>query len=266
MIRQHSSGMSGSVQRIRQPVGRIERSLRGARARLLRAIGVKEFTVTAAGLKFVVGHDDLIDQRIAHEGFWEAEQFDFIAGKIGERRFDVFLDIGANCGFYSMVAARNKLAGEVIAFEPDPGNRARLLRNLEINALADDIWVLAYALGDRSGEVALTEGSLWNRGESYLAHDKMPAGEKTHQVRTVRFDDEFKIKGKRVYVKMDVEGYEFHVIDGMERTLKENPGFLQIEIFADDPEKLKQRVTRLGYRYLGQVEFDHFFTNIEGIE
>ena len=98
------------------------------------------------------------------------------------------------------------------------------------------------------------------------SQDSMPAGETTHRVRVVRFDDEFKIKGKRVYVKMDVEGYEFRVIDGMERTLKENSGFLQIEIFADDPEKLKRRVTGLGYRYLGTVEFDHFFTNIPGIE
>ena len=60
--------------------------------------------------------------------------------------------------------------------------------------------------------------------------------------------------------------YEFLVIDGMERTLKENFGFLQIEIFASDPAGLRRRVNELGYRYLGTVEFDHFFTNIPGIE
>ncbi len=258
--------MASAEHSLREPVGSLERALRATRARMMRLLGRREFTVEAQGLKFVVGHDDLIDQRIAREGAWEAEQFDFIAEKIGGQRFDVFLDIGANCGFYSLIAASKKLASEVIAFEPDPGNRMRLVRNLEANGLTEEVWVLDYALGDKTGEVMLTEGSVWNRGESYIAQDKMPAGEKTHKVRTVRFDDEFKIKGKRVYVKMDVEGYEFHALAGMERTLKENSGFLQIEIFADDPEKLKARVTALGYRYLGQVEFDHFFTNIVDIE
>ena len=258
--------MQSVPQPILRPVSGFERMLRRLRAMLMRLLGRREFTVEAQGLKFAVGHDDLIEQRIAREGAWEAEQFEFIAGKLKGQTFDVFLDIGANCGFYSLIAAHKKLASEVIAFEPDPGNRARLVRNIEANGLGEEIWVLDYALGDKPGETTLTEGSRHNRGESYLAQDTMPAGEKTHRVRVVRFDDEFKIKGKRVFVKMDVEGYEFLVIDGMERTLKENFGFLQIEIFADDPEKLKLRVTGLGYRYLGTVEFDHFFTNIPGIE
>ena len=258
--------MQSVPQSILRPVSGFARLLRGLRASLMRVLGRREFTVEAQGLKFAVGHDDLIEQRIAREGAWEAEQFEFIAEKLKGQTFDVFLDIGANCGFYAMIAATKKLASEVIAFEPDPGNRAKLVRNIEANGLGEDIWVLDYALGDKPGQATLTEGSRHNRGESYLAQDAMPAGEKTHKVRVVRFDDEFKIKGKRVFVKMDVEGYEFLVIDGMERTLKENFGFLQIEIFASDPAGLRRRVNELGYRYLGTVEFDHFFTNIPGIE
>ena len=258
--------MQSISQLILRPVSAFGRARRGLRASLMRLLGRREFTVEAQGLKFAVGHDDLIEQRIAREGAWEAEQFAFIAGKLKGQTFDVFLDIGANCGFYSLIAAHKKLASEVIAFEPDPGNRARLMQNIEANGLGEDIWVLDYALGDQPGQTTLTEGSRHNRGESSGTGHHMPAGETTHRVRVVRFDDEFKIKGKRVFVKMDVEGYEFRVIDGMERTLKENFGFLQIEIFADDPQKLRRRVNELGYRYLGTVEFDHFFTNIPGIE
>jgi FkbM family methyltransferase len=258
--------MQSVPQPILRPVGVFERALRRLRAMCMRLLGRREFTVEAQGLKFIAGHDDLIEQRIAREGAWEAEQFEFIAGKLKGQTFDVFLDIGANCGFYSLIAAHKKLSSETIAFEPDPGNRAKLMRNIAANGLGEEIWVLDYALGDQPGETTLTEGSRHNRGESYLAQDTMPAGATTHRVRVVRFDDEFKIKAKRAFVKMDVEGYEFRVIDGMERTLKENFCFLQIEIFADDPEKLKRRVTGLGYRYLGTVEFDHFFTNIPGIE
>ena len=90
----------------------------------------------------------------------------------------------------------------------------------------------------------------------------MPAGDTTHRVSVKRFDDEFSVKGKRIYVKMDVEGYEFFALMGMERTLRENSCFLQIEIFAEDPEKLKTMLTGFGYRYLGTAELDLFFTNI----
>jgi FkbM family methyltransferase len=247
-------------------VGLIGRLLRRLRAGALRALGIREFTTHAQGLKFIVGHQDLVDRRIAREGCWEADQLEFIAAQINEQRFDLFLDIGANVGFYSMLAASKGLAAEVIAFEPDPGNRARLERNLAANGLTDDIWVLPYALGDKAGEATLTEGNPFNRGESHLAQEKMPAGERTHQVLVKRFDDEFTVKKKRVYVKMDVEGYEFLTLKGMERTLKENSCFLQIEIFADDPEELKRRVTGLGYRFLGTVEFDQFFSNMKEIQ
>jgi FkbM family methyltransferase len=237
-----------------------ERFFRKLKGAAMAALGRKHYRVRAQGLVFIVGRTDLIDRRIASEGAWEADQFDFIAAHAGEH-YDVFLDIGANAGFYSLIAATKGFAKEVIAFEPDPGNRARLSANIAANGLGEDIWVLDYALGDKAGEVVLTEGNPYNRGESYIAQESMPAGETTHKVRVVRFDDEFKIRGKRVYVKMDVEGYEFFALAGMERTLKENSCFLQIEIFGGDPEELKRHVAALGYRFLGTVEFDQFFTN-----
>src|SRR3972149_3162774 len=166
--------MQSVPQPILRPVTAFERVWRRLRAALMRLLGRGEFEVEAQGLKFAVGHDDIIEQRIAREGAWEAEQFEFIAGKLKGQTFDVFLDMGANCGFHAMIAATKKLASEVIAFEPDPGNRAKLMRNIEANGLGEEIWVLDYALGDKPGETTLTEGSRHNRGESYLAQDIMP--------------------------------------------------------------------------------------------
>jgi FkbM family methyltransferase len=243
-------------------IGRLEAFWRRGYRGLMRLCGVSPYRTSAQGLTFIVGHKDLIDFRLAREGVWEAEQLNFISAHIDDRQFDVFLDIGANAGFYSLLFAKKKLAKEFIAFEPDPGNRARLLANLEANDLSEDIWVLDYALGNESGEATLTEGNAYNRGESYLAQEKMPAGETTHRVSVKRFDDEFSVKGKRIYMKMDVEGYEFFALLGMERTLRENSCFLQIEIFAEDPEKLKTMLTGFGYRYLGTAELDLFFSNI----
>lgn len=232
----------------------------------MRALDRERFTVQAQGLKFVVGHKDLIDIYLAREGAWEPVQLNRLAQAAAKTPFDVFLDIGANAGFYSAMVAAKGLAKEVIAFEPDPGNFARLMANLEANNLQDDVWALQTALGNEAGEVTLTEANEANRGESYITQADMPAGAVTHRVRQVKFDDEFQIKGKRILVKMDIEGYEFHALAGMERTLRDNLCYLQVELYSDRLGELKALFERLNYRFLDTFEIDHYFTNIPSVE
>lgn len=249
-----------------KPAGAFERLLRRVRYRVMRALGRDRFSVKAQGLTFVVGHKDLIDHNLALDGAWEPVQLNRLAIAAGEVPFDVFLDIGANAGFYSAIVAAKDLAKEVIAFEPDPGNYARLKANLEANNLQEEVWALQQALGDKAGEVTLTESSEHNRGESYITQDDMPAGAITHRVKQVKFDDEYQIKGKHILIKMDIEGYEFHALAGMERTLRDNLCYLQVELFSERIEELKTLFQRLNYRSLGTFEFDHYFTNIRGVE
>lgn len=249
-----------------KPAGAFERLLRRARYRVMRLLGRERFTVKAQGLTFVVGQKDYIDYHLAREGAWEPVQLNRFAEIAGKVPFDVFLDIGANAGFYSVIVAANNLAKEVIAFEPDPGNFARLKANLEANNLQDDVWALQMALGDKADEVTLTESSEYNRGESYITQPDMPAGSITHRVKQMKFDDEYQIKGKHILIKMDIEGYEFHALAGMERTLRDNLCYLQVELYSDRIEELKSLFQRLNYRFLGTFEIDHYFTNIRGVE
>ncbi|MGD9923502.1 MAG: FkbM family methyltransferase, partial [Pseudorhodoplanes sp.] len=152
------------------------------------------------------------------------------------------------------------------AFEPDPGTRARLLANLAANNLQGKIRVVEEAVGDRPAEVVLMEAGSHNRGESWIAHPDKPAeearGVATHVVRQIRFDDVFALSGRTVLVKMDVEGSEFHALAGMERTLRDNRCYLQVELYSDRFDDLKSLFERLGYRYLKTNYIDHYFTNL----
>lgn len=249
-----------------KPAGAFERLLRRVRYRMMRLLGREKFTVRAQGLNFVVGTKDLIDYHLALDGIWEAEQLNRFGRAAAKTPFEVFLDIGANAGVYSVVVAANKLAKEVIAFEPDPGNFARLKANLEANGLEEEVWALQIALGDKPAEVTLTQAADYNRGESYITQPDMPEGAITHRVKQVRFDDEYQIKGKHILVKMDIEGYEFHALAGMERTLRDNLCYLQVELYSERIEELKALFQRMNYRFLGTFEIDHYFTNIRGVE
>jgi FkbM family methyltransferase len=253
----------------RHPIGAIERKARGLYDSAMRRLGHVPYVARAQGARFVVDTTDLIDREIAINAIWEAEQLEDFASICRTHKVDCFLDIGANAGVYSVLLATKGLGGEIIAFEPDPGNRARLLANIAANGLQDRIRVVENAVGDKPGEVVLMEAGSHNRGESWIAHpDKPPEeapGVAQHVVRQIRFDDVFSFSGKTILVKMDVEGSEFHALAGMERTLPDNRCYVQVELYSDRFEDLKALFARHGYRYLKTNYIDHYFTNIPGV-
>jgi FkbM family methyltransferase len=256
-------------QTFRHPIGAFERRARGLYDIAMRGLGRVPYVARAQGARFVVDTTDLIDREIAINAIWEAEQLEDFAAICRTHAVDCFLDIGANAGVYSVLLAMKNLGGEIIAFEPDPGNRARLLANIAANGLQQRIRVIEDAVGDKPGEVVLMEAGSHNRGESWIAHpDKPPEeapGVASHTVRQMRFDDVFSFSGKTILVKMDVEGSEFHALAGMERTLRDNRCYLQVELYSDRFEDLKAMFAGLGYRYLKTNYIDHYFTNIDDV-
>jgi len=253
----------------REPVGAFPQFLRKVHYSTMRALGVTAYTTRAKGARFVVNTTDFIDRELALKGVWEGEQLEDFAAVCRSHHVDYFLDIGANAGVYSAIFAVNHLGGDIIAFEPDPGNHARLMANLEANNLVGAVRVMQVAVGSAAGEMTLMEAGAHNRGESWIVHPDQPPeeapGVATHLVKQIRFDDEFRICGKTVLVKMDVEGSEFHALAGMERTLRDNQCYLQVELYSDRFEELKALFARLGYRYLKTNYIDHYFTNMPGV-
>src|SRR5262245_56697985 len=150
----------------RHPIGTFERQCRTAYDAAMRAFGVSSYVARAQGARFVVDTTDLIDRAIAREGIWEAEQLEDFAAICRARQVDYFLDIVANSGIYSVLFAIKDLGGEIIAFEPDPGNYARLLANLSLNGLDWKVRALPFAVGAQAGEVTLMQAGAANRGES----------------------------------------------------------------------------------------------------
>ena len=71
---------------------------------------------------------------------------------------DLFLDIGANVGTYTVLAS-GVCKAKTWAFEPDPETVLSLKRNIEINNLQELVTVHELALGAAEREVAFTVGS-----------------------------------------------------------------------------------------------------------
>ncbi|MBI5397713.1 MAG: FkbM family methyltransferase [Verrucomicrobia bacterium] len=123
----------------------------------------------------------------------------------------VFLDLGANIGYYALLAAaRVGASGKVIAFEPSPANCALQRRSIAANRF-NNIQLHPYAVGDRDGEVSLSVDAIYSN--ACVSADGPP--DSPNRVRAVTLDSFLKDEPRVDVVKMDIEGFEGRALSGM---------------------------------------------------
>lgn len=126
---------------------------------------------------------------------------------------DLFVDVGANAGSYTLLACAARRA-RGIAFEPVPTTYQRLVDNLRLNQLGERVAALNMGAGNADGELAFTAG------EDTMNH-ALAAGEKAAAAVTVpvmRLDTALRAMAPAL-LKIDVEGYEQPVLEGAQATL-----------------------------------------------
>lgn len=129
------------------------------------------------------------------------------------RDSDRFVDVGANVGSYSVIAAA-VCGAETIAVEPDPDAQSALTRNIEVNDVGKLVEVAKVALGADRGMARFTVG----RDTTNKVATESDGGTRLVPMTTL---DRI-VKGRQVtLMKMDVEGYESEVLKGAAGTLSD---------------------------------------------
>ena len=128
------------------------------------------------------------------------------------RSEDLFLDVGANIGSFTVLAS-GVVGATTWAFEPDPHTALALNRNIELNGLTNRVVVHQTALGDDDGTIAFTRGL-----------------DTTNHVATVADPDDQIVMQRRldsiignhrpIMIKVDVEGHEDAFIRGAAQTIQ----------------------------------------------
>ena len=174
-----------------------------------------------------------IQQQLFWYGYYEKELADLIGKML--KPGDVFLDIGANIGYFSLLAASKDPTCKVIAFEPAKDIFGKLKENITINHFKNIITVNT-AVGEKSEEKVLFLSRSDNLGMSSFRQPENFSGE-TEKVKVVSIDDWIKIAGlhKIDLIKIDVEGSEMTVLKGMMEVLGRCKPSLVMEI---NPETL----------------------------
>lgn len=143
---------------------------------------------------------------------------------------DVVLDVGANAGQYAQRLRRAGYARRIVSFEP----LSEAFAALEQTVRSDPLWeARRVALGDEDGTADLHvaanswSSSLLDMGERHLASAPDSAYTGTETVPVARLDtlwDEVVRDGERAFLKLDVQGFEMHVLRGAGERLDDLAG------------------------------------------
>lgn len=167
---------------------------------------------------FLNKNDIVVSGELALRKTWEETETKILKEEL--KCGDVFVDIGANIGYYTVLASR--IVGErgkVFAIEPDPENFFILEKNVKFNS-CNNVVLIKAAVSDVTGKTKLFL-SDYNKGQ----HQTYDSGEgrESIEVNTIKMDDFFQnIFCKRIdLVKMDIEGEEFKALRGMSNLLRQ---------------------------------------------
>jgi FkbM family methyltransferase len=217
---------------LRQVVKRLMR-LRPATVQIGPGAGLKIDMRRASGA-FDVGSSELPVQE------WIVRQL--AAGQ-------TFYDVGANIGFFSLVAARQVgESGNVIAFEPVPENADAIRRNADLNAF-DWIIVVDVAVSSSTGEAELVLAE--HPGGAALRSAAMPPdATRCITVKTATLDSLVRRKDfpPPDVVKIDVEGAELRVLQGMAGVVQDHRPKIVCEVDAatrDEADARAKEVERI---------------------
>jgi FkbM family methyltransferase len=163
----------------------------------------------------------------------------------------VMYDVGANLGFFSLLGARLVgPEGHVYALEPAPENVQALRRHIALNRV-ENLSALEQAAAAESGRgrLQLVDDRSWSKLEGYGEH---PGTERVAEVELVAIDD-LDLRPPTV-VKIDVEGAELAVLEGMRATLERHQPAVICEVHGTH-EGFAKFMDQHGYRVV----------NLEGV-
>src|SRR6056300_133930 len=196
---------------------------------------------------------DPIDREIILTQEFEKQEVDFLLGQIKFNKINYFLDVGANCGYYSLKISKEIQNIRILSFEPNTeayfkfSNTLKKNLNLATKIKMKSMFKFGYA---QTGGTSVIDKNSSNEYFTFFADFKIG-------------DDYFKQIGKKIAIKIDVEGHELKVLKGIQNIIKKNSCIIQIEIFKKNFEDVNSFLLSFGYKNFHQVKIrsNYFYKN-----
>lgn len=215
------------------------------------------------------GPDEALSQCIIKDGFYEAYETEWFTNIV--RAGDTVVDIGANMGWYTLIASRIVgNTGKVIAFEPEQSNFELLTKNVSTNGM-DNVTCYQKAVGENNRTVLFykcPENSghhcAWERDTSW---DSKP-------IQQVSLDAILADEPHVNVIKIDVEGAEHLVLAGAKKTIERSSNLvLFLEVWfsgilrnGGNPCELLEYLDSAGFRLYQIIEWNKLLRPLDSMD
>ena len=225
--------------------------------RTLILLGKNEIKININNFIFNVDIRESIERKTYFLKSYEKDRMLYLTNT---RRSNIFIDIGAHIGFYSILTS--DYFKQIYSYEPNFRNYQKLQENIKQNKLEKKIRTFNYGLGEKKQEI---KGISKNKGgliqtSGFSISEKNKTGE---DVLVLKGDNVVKLVNEYITIKIDVEGFEYNVLKGLKKTLKNNNCFLQIEIWDKNLKNVLSYLYSLNYQKLITIDGDTFFSKSE---
>lgn len=153
------------------------------------------------------------------------------------KRASTIIDIGANVGYYSLLAASVNKTATIIGFEPISKTYNRFVENIEINRYKN-ITAVRNAVSNTSGKIRINIGNENNWGMSSInQHDYL--SDLYEDIESITLDEYVKNSNINVIdlIKIDIEGAEFNALLGMRNLLEVKSPIIFLEVLEQHLSK-----------------------------
>lgn len=173
--------------------------------------------------------------------------------RIYAKTTDLFIDVGAHYGFFSLLVGRSNPGCKIVAFEPTPENFEILTRNLKHNNIAN-VEAINQAVSNKASHAQFNISTASDNC-SFVQHPATPVLRQIDVQTTSLSDLLSRNKNARTLIKIDTDGHDLQVLEGCEEILRERDNVqLVLELnpqccylAGSTPEAILNKLRSLGY-------------------
>lgn len=176
---------------------------------------------------------------------------------------EVFVDVGANIGAYSVFLSSLACIQRVYSFEAAPETYDELKKNVGLNDPDGKVQTFHKAISHCEGEVRFGIVGSFSGANSIVSTSIHEQKKFTGEVFVdcVPLDRVVSEKSKNICIKIDVEGHEKAVLAGAKSLLTENGSLIQVEDYLGGDSSPSELLRSYGYTKIFSIGPDGYFTN-----
>ena len=226
--------------------------------RYLMTIGKHKVDINLNKYVFELDIRESIERKTYFIREYEKKRMDYLIQTSKKIKSEILIDIGANIGFYSILLS--EYFKIIKSYEPNLRNFHVLNKNIKKNNLQKKVQTFNYGLSNKKQILkgtSMTKGELFQTSGFSLS-ERNVEGEDVF----VNIGDEvLNFNGEILTIKIDVEGHELFVLQGMKKVLENNYCIIQIEIWDKNYQEINEFLNNLDYMKSKSIDGDTYFSN-----